>query len=80
MPLKHRHIGIKTAVIFFFIFCVLGLSCGHCPYTCCKRALAAAVITYILAVVVVKIINTVILEAMISKHVEKNINEGNSNK
>ena len=80
MPLQHRHIAIKTSVIFFFMFCLLGLASRLSPYTCCKRALAAAIITYLLAAIVVKIINTVIIEAMISKHLDKHINERNSNK
>ena len=75
MPLQSRKIAVKIAVLFFFIFSLSALAVGVSPYTCCKRALAGAFITYLLTVLVVRIINTVLMDAMISKFLNKHINE-----
>lgn len=53
-------------MLFFFGLGFVGWISGHPPFTCCKRALAGAVIAYIAAVLVVKAINAILINAMIS--------------
>jgi hypothetical protein len=78
MPLDARPIAIKIAVLSFFALSIIGICCGHLPYTICTRAIAGALVIYISAVVAVKIINVVLLDVIISKflnHQEKRKNE-----
>jgi hypothetical protein len=78
MPLDVRPIAIKIAVLSFFILSVIGICCGLTPPTICTRAIAGAFVIYIAASVTVKIINVVLLDAIISKflnHQEKRKNE-----
>jgi hypothetical protein len=71
MPLDVRSIAIKISVLFFFILGFAGLTSGLAPFTCCKRGLAGAVAAYIATVIAVKVINVILIQAMI----ENKINE-----
>ena len=78
MPLDVRPIAIKIAVLSFFALSIIGICCGHSPFTICIRAIAGAFIIYIVSAVAVKIINVVLFDAIISKflnHLDKRKNE-----
>jgi hypothetical protein len=78
MPLQSRTIAVKAAVVFFFVFSTFGLLSGLCAYICCKRALAAAFVAYMLSSALVWIVNIMIREALISELVKKYLNERNN--
>ncbi len=71
MPLNVRSGAISFAVLVFFIIAVTGWFGGLMPLTCCKRAVAGAVIAYFIGAYAVKIINAVLINAMIESQVEK---------
>ncbi|MHC4622278.1 MAG: hypothetical protein ACYS4W_00070 [Planctomycetota bacterium] len=80
MPLNVRPIAIAIAVIFFFgislVACISGLS----PFTCCKRALAGAVLAYVLGTLTVRAINAILISAMITKHINQGKEEDSGRK
>jgi hypothetical protein len=65
MPLHVRSISVSAAVICFFGIAVIGWISGLSPFTCCKRALTAAIVVYAAAFWAVKAINTILVNAMI---------------
>ncbi len=71
MPLHERVIAMKIAVAAFFIIAAVAGVVGIEPLTCCKRAVLGAVIVYVMANVTVKIVNAVLINAMIKKQMEK---------
>jgi hypothetical protein len=75
MLINPQSIAMPTAVIVFFVASVIGACYGNSPFTCCKRSLVAMVITYTFIVIVIKIINSILVNAMISKQTDKIINE-----
>ena len=79
MPLHVRSIAVKIAVIAFFGLSLIGWLSGLSPFTCCKRALAGAIITYILAGLAVKLINAILLSAIITKQVNQQKGKDNDN-
>ena len=79
MPLHVRSIAVKIAVISFFGLSLIGWISGLSPFTCCKRALAGALITYIVASLAVKAINAVLISAIITKQVNQRKETNNDN-
>ena len=79
MPLHVRSIAVKIAVISFFALSLIGWISGLSPFTCCKRALAGAFITYIVAALAVKAINAVLISAIITKQVNQRKETNNDN-
>jgi len=71
MPLNVRSGAISFAVPAFFIIAIAGWISGLTPFTCCKRAVAGAVIAYFIGAYAMKIINAVLINAMIKSQVEK---------
>jgi hypothetical protein len=71
MPLDVRPTAIYSAVIAFFGVSFIGWFYGLSPFTCCKRALAAAVLAYIVAALAVKLINVIIIDAIIDNQMNK---------
>ena len=67
MPLNIRSIAVSIAVIWFFGIAAIGWLVDLSPFTCCKRALIGAVFAYIIAACGVKVINTILINAM-TKH------------
>jgi hypothetical protein len=65
MPLHVRSISVSAAVICFFGIAFIGWISGLSPFTCCKRALTAAIVVYTAALLAVKAINTILVNAMI---------------
>ena len=66
MPLHVRSISVSAAVICFFGIAIIGWISGLSPFVCCKRALIAAIVVYTAAVLAVKAINTILVNAMIN--------------
>jgi hypothetical protein len=71
MPLNVRPIAVSIAVICFFALSLIGWANGLSPFTCCKRALAGAAIAYIAAALAVKAINAILMNAMITKQMNR---------
>jgi len=71
MLLNARTIAVSTAVICFFGLSFIGLFSGLSPFTCWKRALAGAVILYIVTIYAVKAINTILISAMTTQQMNK---------
>ncbi len=71
MPFNIRSIAVSIAVICFFSLSFISWVSGLSPFTCCKRALAGAVIAYIAGALAVKAVNALVLSAMVTNHMEK---------
>jgi hypothetical protein len=66
MPLHARSIAVSIAVACFFGLSFVGWISGLSPFTCCKRALMGAALSYIAASLAVKVINAILTSAMIA--------------
>ena len=71
MPLNVRSIAVSIAVICFFGISVAGSVSGFSTSTCCKRALLGAAAAYLAAALAVRAVNTILVEAMISKQLDR---------
>ncbi len=71
MPLHVRSISIKVAVICFFGIAVVGWASSLSPFTCCKRALIAAIVAYAATVLTVKVINSILISAMTKSQMDR---------
>jgi len=71
MPLHVRSISASTAVVCFFAISLIGWVSGLSPFTCCKRALAAAFIVYITTALAVKAINAILIDAMVNSQMKQ---------
>jgi len=80
MPLNVRKVAVNLAVLCFFILSIITMISGLSPFTCCKRAIAGAVIIYIAAGITVRLINMILVDAMISKKIEQLGNSESSQK
>ena len=80
MPLHVRSIAINIAVICFFSLSLIGWVSGLSPFTCCKRALAGAVLAYIATALAVKAINAVLINAMVTKQMNQQKENNSDNK
>lgn len=65
MPFHVKSISMSLAVLFFFMIAVIGQMAGRTPFTCCKRAVLGAAAVYIIAGIVVRIVNRILIEAML---------------
>lgn len=71
MPLHVRSISIKVAVICFFGIAVVGWVSNLSPFTCCKRAVIAAIVAYAATVLAVKAINSILISAMTKSQMDR---------
>ncbi|MBN1974888.1 MAG: hypothetical protein JW787_14705 [Sedimentisphaerales bacterium] len=71
MPLNVRKIAVNLAVICFFILSIVAIVSGLSPFTCCKRAIAGAVLVYVAAGITVRLINMILIDAMITRQMEQ---------
>jgi hypothetical protein len=62
--------AIKIAVLSFFALSIIGICCGLTPYTICVRAIIGAFVIYVAVVITIKVINIVLLDAIISKFLD----------
>ncbi len=80
MPLNARPIAVSIAVMCFFAVCFIGWFSGLSPFTCCKRAMAGALFTYIAAALAVKAINAILISAMIENQLNQQKEKTGGNK
>ena len=71
MPLNVRSIAVSIAVMCFFVTAIVAWASGLSPFTCSKRALAAAVLGYIAAALAVKAVNAILISAMVERQTGK---------
>jgi hypothetical protein len=71
MPLNARLIAMRIAVTFFFTLGLIGSAVGLSHFTACKRALAGALLAYIVAKLAIKAINAILIDAMITKQLDR---------
>jgi len=71
MPLNARLIAVKIAVTSFFTLGLIGSVVGLTPFTTCKRAIAGALLSYLVAILAVKAINAILIDAIITKQLER---------
>ena len=70
MPFDVRKISVSIAVISFFGLSIVMLICGLPPFTCCKRAIIGSFIVYIIAAIAVKLVNIILIDAMLTRQAE----------
>lgn len=78
MPLNTRSIAVSIAVTGFFAIAIIGWSSGLSPFTCCKRALLGAAAVYIAGVCAVKVINAILMSAIINHQIRRQQEENNA--
>jgi hypothetical protein len=71
MLLQPRPIAFTAAVIGFFALSIVGSIGGLSPYTCSKRALLGAVITYWAASTATRAVDAILTRAMITNRINK---------
>ncbi|MBN1505458.1 MAG: hypothetical protein JW955_01360 [Sedimentisphaerales bacterium] len=69
--LHARSIAVSSAVICIFAVAIIGSIGGLSPWSCCERALLAAVVVYLAAGVAVRAINTILIQAIADRQVGK---------
>jgi hypothetical protein len=74
MPLNPRTIALTVSILAFFTTSIVSAFCRNCPFTCCKRAVIAMLAAYVFTTIVVKVINVVLVDAIISKQVNRTLN------
>ena len=77
MPLNVRKVAVNLSVIFFFGLSIVALISGLSPFTCCKRAIIGAIVVFITAEIALKLINMILIDAMMNKQIENNGSLGN---
>ena len=71
MLLNVRSSAVSISVISFFFLSIVGWISDLSPFICCKRAIIGAGFVYIAAVFMVRIINKILLDAIINGQLEK---------
>ncbi|MHC4757460.1 MAG: hypothetical protein ACYTE8_02275 [Planctomycetota bacterium] len=66
MLLNVRSTAISLAVLTFFALSIVGWAYDLSPFTCCKKALAGALCAYIVAHIGTKVINAILINAMLT--------------
>jgi hypothetical protein len=66
-----RSVAVSAAVISFFAFSIIGSFSGLSPAVCSTRALLGAAAAYIAAAAAVRIINAILIQAMIDDEMNK---------
>ncbi len=79
MPLQTRPAAIKMSVLAFFLVAIIGQCYGVSSFYCCKRAMLAAIVAYIVTTLFIKAVNFILLNAMIDKEVDKQREFSNDN-
>jgi hypothetical protein len=80
MPINVRKTAVNLAVICFFGLSIFTMLSGLSPFTCCKRAITGALLMYIAANIAVRLINMILIDAMITKRMEQFDNSENTQK
>lgn len=77
MVLQPRPIAFTLAIVGFFALSIVGTIGGLTTDTCCERALGGAVVVYMATSAAVRVINTILTQAMIENQVNKDTAGGN---
>ena len=77
MKSQIRPIAISFAVFIFFAMAVVGTFCGLSPGTGVQRALAGAVITYIVISIAGQAVMAIIMESIIDSKIKRIIEKNN---
>jgi uncharacterized membrane protein YjjP (DUF1212 family) len=75
--LSPRPLAVRTAVVGFFALGIIGSLGGLSPGTCCRRAVLGAAIVYFVTGAVVRAVNAILTQAMITDHIRKENSGGN---
>jgi hypothetical protein len=71
MPLNTRTIAVSVAVMCFFGLSFIGWISELSPFICWKRAITGAALAYIATACAVKAINAILMNAMITRQMNK---------
>ena len=71
MPLNVRSISVSVAVLCFFAIAGVGWFSNLSTFTCCKRAMIAAAVTYVVTTLAVRAINSILTDAMIESQMKQ---------
>ena len=71
MPLNMRSIAVSFAVVCFFAVSFIGWLNSLTPFACCKRSLAAAVFGYIVGTLTAKVLNAILISAMVEYRIRE---------
>ncbi len=71
MLLNVRSTAISIAVICFFAISFITWLGGLAPFTCCKRAIAGALLAYLAAALAVKAVNAIVISAMVENQMKQ---------
>ena len=80
MLLNVRSIAITLAVISFFCLSSISALSGLSAYICCRRAIAGSLLVYISCCIAVKLINMILIDAMITDKLSQENKRTASNK
>jgi len=70
MLIHVRSAAVSLAVAAFFAVGFIGAGSGLSPFTCCKRAMVASIVAYVAAAASVKVVNRIIIDAMVDRQVK----------
>lgn len=79
MPLHARSIAVSIAVIFFFGISTIGWISGLSPFVCCKRAAIGAFLAYVAATLAVRVINTILTNAIVAEQIRQSQEQDSDN-
>ena len=71
MPLHVKSVAVSIAVACYFAVGLIGLISGLSPFTCCKRALVAAVLAYIVGIWAIKGVNAIVVSVMVTEQMNE---------
>ena len=71
MPLHVKSIAVSIAVTCFFGVSLIGWISGLSPFTCCKRAIVGAVLSYIAGTWAVKAVNAILISAIVTNEMNQ---------
>ena len=74
MPLDIRENAVVVAVLCFFTVAFIAAASGLDPYVCCKKAMLAAFGGYIAAGILIRIINAIVTDAIVTRKIEQHKN------
>jgi hypothetical protein len=80
MPLNTRSIAASIAILSFFCLSALCGFSGLSADICCKRAIAGAALVYIGCRIIVKVINIILIDAMITDRLNRENSSASGNK
>lgn len=71
MPINVRRASVNISVICFFSLSIVTLLSGLSPFICCKRAIIGSVVVYIAANIGIRLINMILIDAMVTNQLEQ---------